>query len=325
MISKVLLTGGTGFVGSALLRHLCQAGTSVVACSRAENMEVPDGAVFQRVFSLDANTDWIDGLDKVDVVIHSAARVHVMNEQSSDPLAEFRSVNVEGTLNLARQAAAAGVKRFIFISSIKVNGEGTATGASYKADDAPAPVDPYGISKFEAEQGLQALAAATGMEVVIIRPVLVYGPGVKANFLSMMRWLNKGVPLPFGAIYNKRSLVALDNLVDLIATCIDHPAAANQTFLVSDGEDLSSSELLGKMAVVLGKPAWLLPVPSWLLESSAKMLGKQALAQRLCGSLQVDISKTRDLLGWTPPVSVDEALRRTAIQFLTQHRGSHKG
>lgn len=320
MLSKVLLTGGTGFVGRAVLNHLCQGGREVVACSRAASMDVPDGARFLRVLDLGANMDWTFGLGDVEVVIHSAARVHVMNEQSSNPLAEFRKVNVEGTLNLARQAAAAGVRRFIFVSSIKVNGEGTAPGKSYTADDAPEPMDSYGISKLEAEQGLRVIAAETGMAVVIIRPVLVYGPGVKANFLSMMRWLNKGVPLPFGAIYNKRSLVALDNLVDLIVTCIDHPAAANQAFLVSDGEDLSTTELLSKMAAALGKPARLLPLPSRLLEVGAAMLGKQALAQRLCGSLQVDISKTRELLGWSPPVSVDQALRKTAESFLQLRR-----
>lgn len=322
MLSKVLLTGGTGFVGCAVLNRLCQAGRNVVACSRAESMDVPDGARFLRVLGFDANTDWKLGLDGVEVVIHSAARVHVMNEQSSDPLAEFRKVNVEGTLNLARQAAAAGVRRFIFLSSIKVNGEGTAPGMTYKADDVPAPMDPYGVSKLEAEQGLQALAADTGIAVVIIRPVLVYGPGVKANFLSMMRWLSKGVPLPFGAIYNKRSLVALDNLVDLIVTCIDHPAAANQTFLVSDGDDLSTSELLQRMGVALDKSSRLLPVPSRFLEAGAAVLGKQALAQRLCGSLQVDITKTRELLGWTPPVCVDDALRQTAAHFLATSQGS---
>jgi nucleoside-diphosphate-sugar epimerase len=241
-----------------------------------------------------------------------------MDDTSSDPLVEFRKVNLDGTLALARQASAAGVRRFIFISSIKVNGEGTAPTQPYKAGDDSAPLDPYGVSKLEAEQGLRALATDTGMEVVIIRPVLVYGPGVKANFLNMMRWLHKGVPLPFGAIHNRRSLVALDNLVDLIVTCIDHPAAANQTFLVSDGEDLSTTELLRRMGTALGKPARLLPVPSWLLETGAAMLGKQALSQRLCGSLQVDISKTRELLNWTPPVSVDEALRKTAKHFLEQ-------
>jgi nucleoside-diphosphate-sugar epimerase len=217
---------------------------------------------------------------------------------------------------LAEAAAAAGVRRFIFISSIKVNGEATLPGAPYTAEAQPAPADPYGISKLEAEQGLRALAADTGLEVVIIRPPLVYGPGVKANFLSMMRWLHKGVPLPFGAIHNRRSLVALDNLVDLLVTCIDHPGAANQTFLVSDGEDLSTSELLRRMGFALGRPARLLPIPSRLLDVAAAMLGKTALAQRLCGSLQVDIGKTRELLNWSPPVGVDEALRKTAEHFL---------
>jgi nucleoside-diphosphate-sugar epimerase len=238
-----------------------------------------------------------------------------MNDTEADPLAAFRQVNVEGTLNFARQAAEAGVRRFIFISSIKVNGEGTSAGQPYTADDVPAPTDPYGVSKQEAEQGLREVAQTTGMEVVIIRPVLVYGPGVKANFLNMMRWLDKGVPLPFGAIDNRRSLVSIDNLVDLIVTCIDHPAAANQTFLVNDGEDLSTTMLLSRMAHALGKPARLIPVPSWLLERGASMLGRKALSQRLCGSLQVSIEKTRTLLNWTPPVSVDDALAKTAQYF----------
>ena len=315
---SILVTGATGFVGSCLLAKLGQMVDLCVLGAHRVDQPFADhpSAV---VGDISNDTDWRSAIRGQEVVIHSAARVHVMNDTSSDPLAEFRQVNVEGTLNLARQAAAAGVRRFIFISSIKVNGEGTPVGAPYLADAQAAPADPYGISKMEAEQGLRSLAAETGMEVVIIRPVLVYGPGVKANFLSMMRWLHKGVPLPFGAIDNRRSLVALDNLVDLIVTCIDHPAAANQTFLVSDGEDLSTTELLRRMGSALGKPARLLPVPSRLLEVGAAMLGKQALAQRLCGSLQVDISKTRELLNWTPPVSVDEALRKTAKHFLEQH------
>jgi nucleoside-diphosphate-sugar epimerase len=315
---RILLAGASGFVGSGLVTRLLQRHDEVTAAVRKRKVDLDPRVTQSLVHGLSAEQDWQSLLKGQYLVIQLAARVHVMDEKSSDPLAEFRQVNVEGTLNLARQAAAAGVTRFIFVSSIKVNGEGTAPGTTYKADDVPAPVDPYGISKLEAELGLQALAAATGMEVVIIRPVLVYGPGVKANFLSMMRWLNKGVPLPFGAIYNKRSLVALDNLVDLIVTCIDHPAAANQAFLVSDGEDLSTTELLSKMAAALGKPARLLPLPSRLLEVGAAMLGKQAQARRLCGSLQVDISKTRELLGWSPPVSVDQALRKTAEHFLQQ-------
>lgn len=319
MLKKVLLTGCTGFVGRSILTRLCRDGEAVVACSRTEMLKSPGAAECLQVADLDSNMDWARALGGVRVVIHCAARVHVMNDTSSDPLIAFRKVNVYGTLNLARQAAAAGVRRFIFISSIKVNGEGTVLGALYHADAQLAPADPYGVSKMEAEQGLRVLAAETGMEVVIIRPVLVYGPGVKANFLSMMRWLSKGVPLPFGAIHNRRSLVALDNLVDLIVTCIDHPAAANQAFLVSDGEDLSTTELLRKMGEALGKPARLLPVPSWMLKAGATILGKKALSQRLCGSLQVDISRTRELLNWTPPVSVDEALRKTAKHFLEQH------
>jgi UDP-glucose 4-epimerase len=207
------------------------------------------------------------------------------------------------------------VQRFIFISSIKVNGEQTAIGQLFHADDTPMPVDAYGISKREAEDGLWQLASETGMEVVIIRPPLVYGAGVKANFYNMIRWLDKGVPLPLGAIHNQRSLVALDNLVDLIITCITHPAAANQTFLVSDGEDLSTSELLRRTASALNKPARLLPIPTWLLQTGANLLGKQAVAQRLCGSLQLDIGKTRTLLNWNPPVSVDGALHKTAHYY----------
>lgn len=323
---KVLLTGSTGFVGQALLARLaCQPAHELVAVSRRPASGLPTGVAHVQVAAIAADTAWQPVLQGVQVVIHAAARVHVMNDNVVDPLAEFRKVNVDGTLNLARQAAAAGVLRFIFISSIKVNGEGTAVGAPYYAYAQSAPADPYGISKMEAEQGLRALAADTGMEVVIIRPVLVYGPGVKANFLSMMRWLYMGVPLPFGAIHNRRSLVALDNLVDLIVTCIDHPAAANQTFLVSDGEDLSTTELLRRMGVALGKPACLLPVPGRLLEVGAAMLGKQALAQRLCGSLQVDISKTRELLNWTPPVTVDQALRKTAEHFLQERSGDVGG
>jgi UDP-glucose 4-epimerase len=238
-----------------------------------------------------------------------------MNDTESDPLAAFRRVNVDGTLALARQAIAAGVKRFVFISSIKVNGEGTPPGRPYSANDTPQPQDPYGTSKLEAETALQALARDTGLEVVIVRPVLVYGPGVKANFLNMMRWLDRGIPLPFGAIDNRRSLVAVENLVDLVVTCIGHEAAANQVFLVSDGEDLSTTGLLRRMGQALGRPARLLPVPAGLLSAGAKALGKGSLSQRLCGSLQVDISKTRDLLGWRPPIDVDTALRAAARHY----------
>jgi nucleoside-diphosphate-sugar epimerase len=313
---RILLAGASGFVGRGLVPVLLNQRHEVTAAVRKLTVDLDSRVTQGLIDGLSAEQDWQPLLIGQEAVIHLAARVHVMSDDSSDPLAEYRKVNVEGTLKLARQAVDAGVKRFIFISSVKVNGEGTTLGAPYSADMQAAPSDPYGVSKMEAEQGLRALAAETGMEVVIVRPVLVYGPGVQANVLSMMRWLHKGVPLPFGAIHNRRSLVALDNLVDLIATCIAHAAAANQTFLVSDGEDLSTTMLLRRMGAALGKPAHLLSVPSWMLETGATMLGKQALAQRLCGSLQVDISKTRELLGWTPPVTVDEALNKTAKHFL---------
>lgn len=309
----ILLTGVTGFVGSALARRLVQDGKAgVFAAVRRAGCEVPDGVQCLQVGDLLPDTDWRSALANKSVVVHLAARVHVMHDKVADPLAEYRRVNVRGTLNLAQQAAGAGVRRFVFISSIKVNGELTEMGHPFHADDAPAPLDPYGVSKMEAEQGLREIASRTGMEVVIIRPPLVYGPGVKANFQLMMQWLQRGIPLPLGAINNRRSLVALDNLVDLILTCIYHPAAANQTFLVSDGEDLSTSQLLKRMGVALGRPARLIPISAGLLRLGAALVGKPAVAQRLCGSLQVDISKTRELLDWAPPVGVDEGLRKTA-------------
>lgn len=322
MSSKTfLVTGGSGFLGRALIERLVQLpDCSVVAPVRTTSAVLPAGVKQLPLTSLNGTNDWSEVLTDVDVVVHAAARVHVMKEVSSDPLAAFREVNVEATLNLARQAAASGTKRFIFISSIKVNGEGAEPGTVYSADDVPAPIDPYGISKLEAERGLKELAAVTGMEVVIIRPVLVYGPGVKANFLSMMRWLYRGVPLPFGAVHNQRSLVAIDNLVDFIVTCSDHPAAADQVFLVSDGEDVSTTQLLRKLAGALGKPARLLPIPVWLMSGAAALLGQRALSDRILGSLQVDISKNRQLLGWTPPVTLDKALSLTAQHFLDSRK-----
>jgi nucleoside-diphosphate-sugar epimerase len=268
------------------------------------------------VGELGPDTDWTPALDGVDVVVHTAARVHVMHETSADPLAEFRRANVDGTMALARQAAAAGVRRLVFLSSIKVNGEGTIPGRPYRADDVPAPMDPYGVSKHEAEQALLALGRLGPMSVTIIRPVLVYGPGVKGNFLSMLRWVKRGVPLPFGAINNRRSLVALDNLVDLIVTCLEHPAAANQVFLVSDGEDVSTSTLLRKLGRALERPARLIPVPPAIFAAAASAAGKGAVARRLLGSLQVDAEPTRKLLSWRPPVSLDQAMAVTAKDFL---------
>lgn len=309
----ILVTGGTGFVGSAVLARLDADGTVPVrAAVRSAGARIAPGIDKVVVGPLAGDTDWHAALAGVSALVHCAARVHVMDDTAADPLEEFRRINVQGTLALARQAAAAGVKRFVFVSSIKVNGEMTAAGKPFTADDAPAPADAYGVSKMEAEQALRALERQSGMQVVIIRPPLVYGKAVKANFAAMMRWLARGIPLPLGAIHNRRSLVALDNLVDLIVTCVRHPQAAGQTFLVSDGQDPSTTELLQRMGRAMGRPARLIPVPAACLTLGASLLGKRAVAQRLCGSLQVDIGKTRRLLDWTPPLTLDQGLKEAA-------------
>jgi len=306
---KCIVTGASGFVGSRLVQRLQELSCDVVSCVRTQG-RVQSGRV---VGDIHGSTDWSTFLKGASAVIHTAARVHVMDDKSVDPLLEFRRVNVDGTANLALQASAAGVRRFIFVSSIKVNGEATQEGHPFCADDLPAPEDPYGISKHEAELALREIAGRTGMEVVIVRPPLIYGPGVKGNYAAMMRWLAKGLPLPLGSVVqNRRSMVALDNMVDLLLTCTYHPAAADQTFMVSDGEDLSTADFLRRLGQAMGKPARLLPVPVYLLRFGAGLIGKGNEAQRLLGSLQVDISKTRELLDWTPPISVDEGLRRAA-------------
>ncbi|UUZ64973.1 SDR family oxidoreductase [Polaromonas sp. P1-6] len=306
----ILLTGATGFVGAALLRRLTGDGRDVVALVRAPTTRLAGAVPTVCAGQIAGTTDFAAALTGVTAVVHLAARVHVLHDTSADPLAAFRATNVQGTLNLARQAAAAGVNRFVFMSSVKVNGECTQPGQAFTEADMPDPQDAYGLSKHEAELGLRQLGADTGMEVVIVRPPLVYGPGVKANFAALMRAVQRGWPLPLGAVHNRRSLVALDNLADFIVTCMSHPKAANQTFLVSDGQDLSTTELVRGLARAAGVPARLLPVPDWALQAGAALLGKRDAVQRLCGNLQVDISKARSLLGWAPPVSVEEGLRR---------------
>lgn len=285
--------------------------SKVIALNRRKPIPPPAPRVQSFVLeNFDSIHEATDFFKNIGVVVHLAARVHVMTETVTDPLTEFRRVNVQGMLKLARQAALAGVKRFVLMSSVKVNGEFTQPGEKFTETDTAHPQDAYALSKHEAEQGLQQLAQQTGMEVVIIRPPLVYGLGAKANFAALVRAVKRGWPLPLGAVNNQRSLVSLDNLVDFILTCTDHPAAANQTFLVSDGQDLSTTELIKGIAQAASVSARLLPVPVWALQAGASVLGKREMVQRLCGNLQLDISKARNLLAWNPPVSVEEGLRR---------------
>ena len=314
-MSRVLVTGSNGFVGRALCEQLAARGVSFVRTTRREDHVAPASVV---VGELSGDTDWSMALSGVDVVVHLAGRVHVMRDNAVDPLAEFRRVNTQGTLNLARQAAAAGVRRFVFVSTVKVNGDGGPL--PYAEDDLPVPQDAYARSKWEAECGLREISGATGMAVVILRPPLVYGPGVSANFLRMMQMVKLGMPLPLGRINNLRSLVFLGNLVDLIVVCMTHPMAANRTFFVSDNEDVSTSDLLRRLGRALHKPARLLPIPGALLNAVLRLLGKEAVAQRLLGSLTVDVSAARETLGWSPPLSVDEGLQRTAGHFLDSLR-----
>jgi len=321
----IVVTGATGFVGKALISDLLSKTVEVKAIVRQSSTALSSSIKQVVVGDLsdlalnDSSASLRDAFYGVEVVVHTAARVHVMNDDASDPLTEFRKVNRDATLILARLAAESDVKRFVFLSSIKVNGEMTRTSHPFTPDDVHVPNDPYGLSKYEAEQGLLALAKETGMEVVIIRPPLVYGLGVKANFASMIKWMGKPVPLPFGSIHNQRSLVALDNLVSFISLCADReksPKAANQVFLISDGEDVSTTQLLRKVGQALnlqspsGITAWLVPVPVSIMTFFAKLLGKGDVANRLFGSLQVDSSKARDLLGWEPLITMDQQLAK---------------
>lgn len=317
----ILITGASGFVGSALLRRLRSEGLAVRACSRRSMSEMElAGADPVRLPDAFAEADWSTALHGVDAIVHTAARVHVMSRQSSADRALYDAVNVQGTLNLARQAAQAGVRRLVFLSSIKVNGERTAGDDRFRATDAPAPSDAYGISKSRAEDGLRDIAAQSGLEVVIVRPPLVYGPGVKANFRALMKAVKSGVPLPLASVRNRRSLVGLDNLVDLLCQCLRHPDAANQTFLVSDDHDLSTPDLLQRLAAALETPARLFAAPTGALILAAALIGRREQACRLLESLRVDVQPTRDRLGWTPPIGVDEGLRRTARTFLHETR-----
>ena len=307
----ILVTGATGFIGSALVAALAQAGMPTRACCRADSIDTSVTVEFVQGIDLTSDIKLDSLLSGISVVIHTAARVHVMHDTSAEPLAAYRAVNTLATLSLATQAARQGAKRFIFLSSIKVNGEETFSGKPFNADDIPDPQDAYAQSKLEAELGLRQIAKQTGMEVVIIRAPLVYGPGVKANFSRMIKWVSKGWPLPLGDVLsNRRSMVSIDNLVDLLLICTKHPAAANQTFLVSDDEDLSTTALLTRLAIAMKRSVRLWPAPVWLLLWGARLLGQGRSMQRLLGSLQVNIAKTKHLLGWSPPVDVNEGLRR---------------
>lgn len=319
---KILLTGATGFVGQTLVKHLLEQTDAVLLLpvrktTDIRNEEYKQRIIFTRIGDISSATDWKNILRDCNVVIHVAARVHIIKDPADDPLMAFREINVEGTLNLARQAMQAGVQRFIFLSSIKVNGEYTLQGKPFFPEDAPKPVDPYAISKYEAEKGLIYLAEEGHMDVVIIRSPLIYGPGVKGNFLRMLQLLHKQIPLPFASFKkNKRSLVSLDNLVDLIRVCIFHPNAANQTFLISDGDDLSTADILRKIRKSLGNKIPIFPIPLWVLSGAATVFGKKEEFNRIHDSLQIDISKLQKLLNWTPVEGVDQPLNRTVRDYL---------
>lgn len=307
----IALTGYSGFVGNVLSQQINPKNLLLLGRS---SLGLHNNFHFFDLEKIDS-LNIVHLLKDIDVVVHLAARVHIMNDSSSDLLAKFHAVNTIGTLNFARQAAEAGVKRFIFLSSIKVNGESTADKSTFTANDAPSPEDPYGISKAEAEKQLLELGKQTGMEIVIIRPPLVYGEGVKANFASLMRFVGKSLPLPFRAINNnKRSLISVYNLVDLIKVCIEHPKAANQIFLVSDDHDLSTAEMVALMAKVQGKRNIALPVPVCCFKLAGKLFNKSDVIDRLTGSLQLDITHTKNTLDWQPPYSVEHGFKLAAAK-----------
>lgn len=307
----VMVTGATGFIGRALVSRLAtDPRFSVRAAARREAGEWPKGVVALHTGDLADTPNYEEALRGVSCVIHTAAHVHVRPPKGQSHAVLFRNINAEGTRRLAEQAAEAGVRRLVFVSSIKVNGERTDPGTPFRASDIPRPRCAYGISKWDAEQALARVSLETGLEVVVVRPPLVYGPGVKANFSRLMQLVQKGWPLPLARVDNRRSLVALDNLLDLLIRCIDHPAAAHRTFLVSDGEDLSTPGLIHGIAEAMGRPPRLYPVPMLILRAVARVTGRVAEFERLTGSLQLDIQTTRETLGWAPPVSVREGLAR---------------
>jgi nucleoside-diphosphate-sugar epimerase len=317
----VLVTGANGFLGGALCKALSDKMSVRKAVRQASTRGLIAGSA-EVNGELSDTFDWSSALSGVTTVVHCAARVHVFRETAEDPLKEFRAINVHGTMNLALQAVKSAVRRFIFVSSIGVSG-GETHANPFLVSGAYAPHTPYAVSKFEAEVALRTLAEETGLEVVIIRPPLIYGPNAPGNFASLLKFLENGIPLPLGSVvHNRRSFVYIDNMVDLIVTCISHSNAANQTFQVSDGESLSTVALLRLMGEALGKPARLFPVPVAMLKLAAWLLGKPGVAQRLCSSLEVDIGMTRELLGWEPPISVDDGLRRTAEHWKALQQAS---
>lgn len=316
---KTLVTGANGFIGKYLCAELCRQKHTVVVAVRSDITKMDDvDQVF--IVSIDNATDWSGPLRDVQQVIHLAARVHVMNDSVADPLTEFRKVNVDGTLHLAQQSAKAGVKRFIFMSSVKVNGEYTEIGKPFKEDSPANPQDAYGVSKFEAEQGLFMIAQNTGMEVVIIRPPLVYGAGVKGNFIRMMKVIARGFPLPFASVHNRRDLVYVENLVDALISCATNPNAAGKTYLVSDGESVSTPNLIRDLAKALGKSNLVFPLPIAVMRFCAGLLGKSAAVDRLTQSLQIDSSKIRKELGWKPLYTMEQGLKATAEWYLSQQK-----
>lgn len=307
---KFLITGATGFIGKPLCVELQRQGQIVRAALRSAKQKI-ENIEAAAVGAIDGETDWTEALCDVNVVIHLAARVHVMKDFSIDPLGEFLKVNLAGTENLARQAARAGVKRLVYVSSIKVNGEQTTEGQTFTELDEPDPQDPYGISKYEAERALHQVAAETGLEIVIVRPPLVYGAGVKGNFAQMLKVLAKGIPLPLASVKNWRSLIYVENLIDALIVSATHPAAAGQTFLVSDGEDISTPNLLRQLGATMGRSARLFSCPQALLKLSGRLIGKSEQVERLLGSLQIDSGKIRRELNWTPRHTLWEGLQNT--------------